>query len=477
MRKSLPAIIFLISIWIMILIPFQIIGHGFLPPDDAMRHSAKVISGKDWGQILVLRDDIKMDSHPGWHAILSVIYKITKCDTLTLVLFSVILLSALFCVTPLLFLRYQEAWLLSLLAVSLTSPTWLFRLFLGRPYIVTMAVLLVICLAWPKLKQKNINVPLALLLIIAIALSAWIHCGWYMFALPILALFIARQWKAGFLLTVYSAIGIAIGAVATGHPVLFFKQTILHLFLAYGTCDLQRMLVTEFRSVLCDINIVFMVALFLIWRSLRGKWNRSAIDDPVLILAAISFILGSVTARVWIDWGMPALMVWIANEFQSALEDRIAVDSLKRLGITVCICAALYLSVTNDANSRWSMTKPLDFISAEDKDQAGWVPEPGGVIYSDDMRIFYQTFFKNPTAPWRYILGFESALMPKEDLEVLRNIVRNFATPKCYQPWVSKMKRADRLIVRGGPDRAPKIEGLEWHYIALNTWSGRKPQK
>jgi len=467
----------ILAIWVIALIPFKIISYGFLPPDDALRHSAKAVSGKDWSRILVLRDDIKTDSHPGWHAILSAFYKLTNCDTLSLVLFSIVFLSILFCVTPLFFLRYHEAWLLSIVAISLAVPVWLFRLFLGRPYIFTMAALLVICLSWPKLKQKNINFPSAFLLISIIALSTWIHCGWYMFALPILALLIAREWKAGLLLTIYSAVGIVIGALATGHPVLFFKQTILHLFLAYGTCDFQHMLVTEFRPAFGEMNIVFMAALFLIWRSLRGKWDRSAIDNPVFILAALSFILGFVTMRVWIDWGIPALGVWLANEFQSVLEDKIPVDSLKRVIITICVCAVLYLSVTSDAGGRWSLAKPFDFISAEDKNQVGMVPEPGGIIYSDDMTVFYQTFFKNPKAPWRYVLGFEPALMPKEDLEVLLNIKKNFGMPKYYKPWVSKMKREDRLIIRGGPDGPPKIEGLEWHYIALGTWSGRKPQK
>jgi hypothetical protein len=268
-----------------------------------------------------------------------------------------------------------------------------------------------------------------------------------------------------------------IGALATGHPILFFKQTILHLFLAYGTSDFQHMLVSEFRPTLGEISIVFMAALFLIWRSLRGKWEKSVIDNPVFILASLSFVLGFITKRVWLDCGMPALCIWMAYEFQSALEKKIPVNSIKRLVITVCACAVLYLSVTNDAGSRWSLTKPLDFISAEDKAQAGMIPDPGGIIYSDDMSVFYQTFFKNPKAPWRYVLGFEAAIMPKEDLEILRNIERNFAAPKYYEPWVNKMRREDRLIIKGGPDSMPKIKGLEWHYIALSTWSGRKPQK
>ena len=34
---------------------FKIISYGYLPVDDALRHAAKVVSGKDWHEIVVLR--------------------------------------------------------------------------------------------------------------------------------------------------------------------------------------------------------------------------------------------------------------------------------------------------------------------------------------------------------------------------------------------------------------------------------------
>ncbi len=473
MRKFL---IVILAIWVISLIPFKIVGYGFLPPDDALRHSAKAISDKDWSRILVLRDDIKMDSHPGWHAILGLVRRITEWDAHSLVLFSVVALFILFCAAPLLFLRYPGTWLLSLVTISIIFPPLFFRLLLGRPYIFTMTVLLIIFLLWPGLKQKKHRYSTAALLIVMIALSTWIHCGWYMFALPVIAFFAARQWRAGLLIAIYSALGIVIGALLTGHPIIFFKQTLLHLFLAYGNCDIQHVLVTEFSPLLGDTNIVFAVAIVLIWRSARGGWSRSVIDNPVFILGALSFILGFITRRVWVDWGVPALAIWLANEFEPLFKSKTALYSWRRVAVTICICAVLYLSVTCDAGSRWSLTKPLDYLSAEDKEQAGWLPQAGGIIYSDDMDVFYQTFFKNPKADWRYILGFEPALMPKEDLVVLRNVQKNLGIPKYFEPWVKKMRPEDRLILRGSEESKPKIPELEWKYIALGTWSGRKPR-
>lgn len=40
----------------LVIIPMRVIGHGYMPGDDAMRHAGKVISGKDWDAILVIRD-------------------------------------------------------------------------------------------------------------------------------------------------------------------------------------------------------------------------------------------------------------------------------------------------------------------------------------------------------------------------------------------------------------------------------------
>jgi hypothetical protein len=90
------------------------------------------------------------------------------------------------------------------------------------------------------------------------------------------------------------------------------------------------------------------------------------------------------------------------------------------------------------------------------------------------MGVFYQTFYKNPHAPWRYILGFEPTFMPPDDLQIYRNIQRNFGAYKAYQPWVKKMRPEDRLVIRSGPAAAPGVEGLEWHYTARDLWLGRK---
>ena len=58
------------------------------------------------------------------------------------------------------------------------------------------------------------------------------------------------------------------------------------------------------------------------------------------------------------------------------------------------------------------------------------MPGQGGVLYSADMTVFYQTFFKNPNGDWRYILGYEPAFMPDADFQVFHRCSGISAIPR-----------------------------------------------
>src|SRR5439155_5094898 len=62
---GVPRIARLLVLAAAILIPFRILGHGYLPGDDALRHAGKVVSGKDWSEILLMRAYMLIDCHPG----------------------------------------------------------------------------------------------------------------------------------------------------------------------------------------------------------------------------------------------------------------------------------------------------------------------------------------------------------------------------------------------------------------------------
>jgi hypothetical protein len=146
------------------------------------------------------------------------------------------------------------------------------------------------------------------------------------------------------------------------------------------------------------------------------------------------------------------------------------------LFVTLGIAAGVFLGFTSDRESRWTANLTTEFLMPDNPDLAGWLPEPGGIIYNSDMDVFFQTFYKNPVADWKYILGFESGLMLPENLKVFRDAQWNYGDARAYEPWVKKMRPQDRMIIRGNSGNLPYVPELEWHYAVSGLWVGRLPQ-
>jgi hypothetical protein len=105
-----------------------------------------------------------------------------------------------------------------------------------------------------------------------------------------------------------------------------------------------------------------------------------------------------------------------------------------------------------------------------------WLPEKEGILYNYDMQLFYDTFFLFPKAPWRYMLGFEPALMPDADIKTYAGIMSETCSWESFTPWVQKMTLADRLFLTGqSPYDEPQITALEWRCFGPGLWIGRLP--
>lgn len=91
------------------------------------------------------------------------------------------------------------------------------------------------------------------------------------------------------------------------------------------------------------------------------------------------------------------------------------------------------------------------------------------------MTFYYNTFYKNPQADWRYILGYEPAIMPEENLKILRAIQLSHGAFKAYEPWIKKMRPVDRLVIYDSAQ--PNLPQIEWHDSGDNMWIGRLPEK
>jgi hypothetical protein len=237
------------------------------------------------------------------------------------------------------------------------------------------------------------------------------------------------------------------------------------------------MLVSEFTPSGGDPSVLFLVAILLTLRAVSGRWDWNCLKNPVFLLAALGWVLGLKVVRFWADWGLPALALWIAIEMQKHFARVLAAESFRRLTITLGLCAALYFAVTDDGGSRWTRSLTIEYLKESDPEMDPWLPEDGGTLYSSEMGIFYKTFFANPNAKWKYILGFESTFMPPADLEIHRNIQWNFYAHTAYAPWVAKMLPQDRLVLSSSSSTAPAIPGLEWKLVARETWVGRLPRE
>jgi hypothetical protein len=477
LKRYVPLAVWVIVIFVILAIPLKIINYGYLPGDDALRHAAKAVSGKSWSQILILNDTYKIDHEFGWNLLLGKIYHLTDWDTDKLVVFSVVTLFILVGWSALPWLKRPEAWLATLMLATLVAAVC-GRMTLGRPYLVTFAVLLTILFLWQKHGSSPPKKWMLLLATALFALGTFIHGVWYLWVLPLGSFFLAGEFSWAISLGFCWAIGVFIGSALTGHPFEYPLQAFKLALLAVGAHPTTRTLVTELQPFDGNILAVAILGGLLVLRQLAKLNAVPLAKTPAFWLVCICWVLGFKVGRFWDDWGWPALMVLITCDLQLLLQARFAENSFKRLGLTLGLAIATFLAVTNDANSRWTNNLTQQYLSvAEHPDELnGWMPDHDGIFYTADMTLFYQTFFKNPRGDWRYMLGFEPTWMPAEDFEVFHKILWNFGDTKAYAPWVKKMRPEDRLVIRGERGGPPGIPQLEWNYGVSGIWIGRLPR-
>jgi hypothetical protein len=478
LKRYVPLAVWIVVVFTIIVIPLKIIGYGFLPMDDAVRHAAKTISGKSWQQILVMRSDFPIDPSPGWQAVLQWVHHWQNCNAESLVVFSVIALMLLVMLSALPWFRRPEAWLAALFAAAIFIPACTTRFARGRPYLLTDAVLIMILLLWSRQSEDRPRRLALLLTPLLVAASAWIHGSWYLLCLPGAAILFAGFWRSAFWYGGCWLAGSFLGCALTGHPFEFLFQSVRHMLDAFGHFVVNRQLEPEWYPSDGEISAVLAVVVLLFCRKILPGRNSRAVLNPVFMMMVLGWLLGLKVRRFWWDFGTPAFMVWVALELQEHFENHLSFDSARRLLVTLGIAAGVFLGFTSDRDSRWTGNLTTEGLTPDTPGVAGWMPGAGGIIYNSEMDVFFQTFFTNPTADWRYILGFEPGLMRSDDLETLRKIQWNHgAAFAAYEPWVKKMRPADRMIIRasgaGGP---PGIPGLEWHYAATGLWIGRLPQ-
>ena len=471
---GVPLLARVLALAVVLVIPFRVLGTGFLPPDDALRHAAKAVSGRPWSEVLVLRGDVVVDPHPGWHALLGLAHRVTGAGAHALVLTAVVSLFFVLNAIPLVSLRRPEAWLMSWLGLCVLDPSALLRFMLGRPFLASVAALITLGLLWRRMTGPRLDLRGAALCSLAVALAAWTHPSWYLFALFLAAVLAAGERRAALRLAGCVAVGVLVAAALSGQPVAFLWESARHPFLVVGQMD-GRTLVNELKPNSTPPFMVLGLLGILAWRALRGGWRDDTLRDPLLILAAGGWVLGYVSLRFWSDWGLPAGLVWAALEIESWLEQRRPAGDWRRLATAAVVGGAVLLASTSDVMGRWSVRVDRSYLPLLQPDVAEWLPEPGGILYSPDVILFHQLFYQRPDAGWRYMVGFEPGLLPPGDLAVYRDFMKR-GTVEALRPWVDRMQPRDRLVLELSGGASPGMPELEWRHVAGQLWSGRLPR-
>ena len=470
-RRYVPLFAWLVVITTVLWMPMKIIGLGYLPPDDALRHAAQGVSGKPWGDVMVLREPIKVDFQFGWDMIQRLMHRALNADAEALVEISVIGLFVVLSACMLVWLRRPEAWLGAFL-LSEVAGSPCSRFFYGRPYMLTVSVLLILLMAWRTIGSRGPRARDFAWITALIGAACFIHGTWYLWLLPVVAFALARQFRWAAVVGGGWLLGALLAGLATGHPVDYLAGAVDIALRCVGSFSTKGLMAGELQPLI-NFTVFFAFGALLALRQLvKAPWRPLA-SDPALWLFMMAWVLGTSTGRFWYDWGMPALLVLFVDHVQTLLEFGMAGHALKRVVWVVGICGAAYATTTADTSGRWTAALHVEYLTEDDPQLAGWMPEPGGIIYATSMGVFYNTYFKNPNAPWKYDLGFEPTLMPDDDFRIYHRVVWNYGDDATVEPWVKKMRTQDRLILSMGQ---PHIPELEWKHAAGTYWIGRLPR-
>jgi hypothetical protein len=474
LRRYVPRAVWAVVVLTLLLIPFKLIVFGYAPPDDVLRHAAKAVSGKPWADLLVLNPVYQLDHEFGWDLLLAKIHGV-GANAEVLVVFSVVSLFILVGLAVLPWLRYPETWLAAL-ALGMVTERMPWRLVLGQPDLITLAALLSLLLLWRRFGPAPPRAWMAGLMTGLVAASVYLQGAWYWWALPAAAFFCARQLRWGWVFAGCAAAGVLIGGALTGHPLAYPVQAYRLALLCVRAHESQLPIDPELQPLTGDVNGLFILGGLLLLRRLAGLNAMPFLRDPVFWLVCLCWILGFSAGRFWFNWGCPALMVLVICDLQLLLDLRVQKTDFRRLALAGGLALVTFLSITSDIDRHWTSAMIARFpLEANDPGMQGWLPEKGGIYYSADQRLFYETFYQHPQGDWRYLLGFEPAWMPAEDVQVYQSVIQNWEDPKRYEPWVKRMLLADRLAIRGDQGTPPAIPQLEWKFSASGVWFGRVP--
>jgi hypothetical protein len=447
----------------------KIIRYGYLPPGDVLRDAAQAMTGKPFKDVIVMFPGYTMNHNPGWDWFMRQLHVKAGLGEDQLVAFAIVsMLLWLLCV-PLACFRCPDAWLAALLLFNLTLPWLMSRLTQARPLLLTEGILIVLLLTWRN--GGDASWLKIILTSAGFALAVWMHGTWFLWALLPAAFFLAGQWRAGIALTLCWVAGTLLGVLLTGRPFESLRQSVVIALTVSREHVPATLTVGELQSGEGEFGVLLILALMFIWR--QGRLEQ-LLHSPLFWMMVICWLLGLTAGRFWVDWGLPAALAWMALQFEEVILLSWAARPARRMLVGGVMILGLFLLTTSDAEGRYTNMLREPFTDFSAPELKGWAPEKDGIFYGADMSFFYNTFYKNPEGDWRYIVGFEPAWMPPDDLKIYRSIQWSQFAYKAYEPWVRKMRPEDRLEISSGTQ--PNVPPLEWINAGNGIWIGRLPK-
>jgi hypothetical protein len=441
----------------------SVVDRAYIPPDDALRHAATAVSGRSYTEVLVFDSDIPaVDSTPGWHRVLRAALHLPGMDKYGLISFSIFLLFMAFTVTGLLLVSRPEAWAGVLLMTMAIEPTFVGRLTLGRPYLLVSTATVVFAMVWDRLVADPRDRQAILWAAGVASVATWLHSTWFLLLAVPLAALVTRKWRAASTLWLCIAGGVLLGAILTLQPVQHLSYPVIHTWRTMANAsDAYR--VSELQPFGGAGPWVLLALLVLTARGAISELQNLSLRHPALVTAGAGWVLGFVAARFWIDIGLPAFMAALTLIVRRILASRLASGSPERWLVSGAVALGLLLAVSANPGRRWDAS-PLQrvvYFTEHPEEVAEWLPGPGGIIYSADMSVFFTLFFTYPDADWKYVLGLEKGIMPREDMAILHDIAER-QNWDSFRPWVEKLRPEDRLFLMAARDGGrPDWEGVE----------------
>ena len=237
----------------------------------------------------------------------------------------------------------------------------------------------------------------------------------------------------------------------------------------------------DFVPLLIENCWLFFAFLLIGLSSYKNKTRLiQQFDNPILFIALLLQLMINLGYSDLAMFRDTLAIIWMTEELSEIIKKSACFKELRVKAALGCFVLIVFtLMTTHDGLGRYSKTAiermPVDFSLKELKE---WAPEPGGIIYNDNLDFAVSQYYSKPNAEYSYVYLNNFSLFEKERENILniKRMLRNNQTPlpDFYENWVEQMTPKDRLIAS---KKINGLENIEWLQCGRVLWLGRLKNK